>query len=291
MVNLFSFIKQSDQFRKLEVSDLLFVEYTCMEEATKFGIWSDSNYLAFIISGKKMWRSMHSDHVVEKGDILFVKKGANLTHQFFDDEFCAVFFFIPDEFITSFLKRHPNLLSRSGANTSWQDAVLRIKKDPLLYSYCDSVISYLGLPEKPGEELLLHKFDELLMSLCTKKEHQQVADFFASLNSGEDHMLQRIMEDNYAYNLKIDDFAHLCAMSLSKFKVRFKKLYGNTPAAWLKEKKLERARHLLTTSDAPVNQISFECGFESPSHFIRVFKQNYKQTPLQFKQQKLKVPD
>lgn len=42
MINLYSFIKESDSFRKLEVNDLLFVEYTCMQEETKFGIWSDS---------------------------------------------------------------------------------------------------------------------------------------------------------------------------------------------------------------------------------------------------------
>lgn len=53
-----------------------------MQEETKFGIWSDSNYLAFVISGKKMWRSIYHDYVADQGDILFIKKGANLTHQF-----------------------------------------------------------------------------------------------------------------------------------------------------------------------------------------------------------------
>lgn len=57
MVNLYSFIKQNDSFLKLEVNELLFVEYTCVQEETKFGIWSDSNYFAFVTSGKKMWRT------------------------------------------------------------------------------------------------------------------------------------------------------------------------------------------------------------------------------------------
>src|SRR3954447_20160802 len=110
MVNLFSAIKESALYPKLEVDELLFVEYTCMIEETKLGIWSNNNYFAFIASGKKMWRSIYHSYEVNEGDIIFVKKGANLTHQFFGHEFCAIFIFIPDDFIKEFLKRNSALL-------------------------------------------------------------------------------------------------------------------------------------------------------------------------------------
>src|SRR4051812_3505823 len=124
MINLYEAVKGSNLFRKLEVNELLFVEYTCMREETRFGIWSDSNYFAFISSGKKMWKSVYHSYVVNEGDILFIKKGANLTHQFFDDEFCAIFIFIPDEFIKSFLKKNTALLEASPRNPADQDAIL-----------------------------------------------------------------------------------------------------------------------------------------------------------------------
>lgn len=53
MVNLYEIVKENNAFKKLEVNKLLFVEYTCLQEETKFGIWSDSNYFAFILSEKK----------------------------------------------------------------------------------------------------------------------------------------------------------------------------------------------------------------------------------------------
>ena len=106
MINLYSAIKESNLFRKIEVSELLFVEYTCMREETRLGIWSNNNYFAFISSGKKMWRTIYHSYEVNEGDIIFIKKGANLTHQFFDDEFCAIFVFIPDDFIQAFLKKN-----------------------------------------------------------------------------------------------------------------------------------------------------------------------------------------
>jgi AraC-like DNA-binding protein len=51
----------------------------------------------------------------------------------------------------------------------------------------------------------------------------------------------------------------------------------------LELRKLDLARHLLLVSELAVNQISFDCGFEDTSHFIRVFKQKYLLTPNQYR--------
>ena len=76
-------------------------------------------------------------------------------------------------------------------------------------------------------------------------------------------------------------------MSLSTFKRAFKQFYKTTPAAWLKQRKLDLSLHRLLTSDLSISEISFECGFEDTSHFIRVFKEKYKATPHQYRQQRL----
>lgn len=268
----------------MEVNELLFVEYTCMQEETKLGIWSHNNYFAFIASGKKMWKSIYHSYEVDEGDIIFVKKGANITHQFFDDEFCAIFMFIPDDFIKSFLTKNSALLNTSQKNLSDQDAVLRIQPDELLERYYHSIQSYLSLSQKPNEQLVLLKFEELLLSLFSNKKHRHLTDYFISLCQNQEHQMRMVMEENFAYNLKLEDYARLCHMSLSTFKKCFKQYYNNTPALWLKNKKLSLAlQHVLTTY-LSISQISFKCGFEDTSHFIRVFKEKYHLTPLQYRQ-------
>jgi AraC family transcriptional regulator, exoenzyme S synthesis regulatory protein ExsA len=284
MINLYAAVKDSKLFRKMEVSELLFVEYTCMREETKFGIWSNNNYFAFISSGKKMWKSIYHAYEVNEGDIIFVKKGANLTHQFFDDEFCAIFIFIPDDFIKTFLKKNTVLLDASQKDLSGQDAVLRIQQDQLLESYYHSIRSYLSLAEKPNEKLLTLKFEELLLSLFSNEKHRELTDYFISLCQNQAYHLSRVMEENFAYNLKLENYAKLCHMSLSAFKKAFNQHYHTTPAVWLKDKKLELALLRVLSSDISISQISFDCGFEDTSHFIRVFKQKYGLTPLQYRQ-------
>jgi AraC-like DNA-binding protein len=289
MINLYSALKNSSHYNKMEVNELLFVEYTCMREETKFGIWSDNNYFAFISSGKKMWRTMYHSYEVSEGDILFIKKGANLTHQFFDDEFCAIFIFIPDEFIKEFLKKNNALCTASQKDLSGQDSVLHIHNDALLESYHQSVQSYLLLAEKPNKQLLILKFEELLYSLFSNDKHQELTDYFISLCQNQQYQMSRVMEDNFGYNLKLEDYALLCHMSLSTFKKAFKQYFNTTPAAWLLQRKLDLARHKVMTSGLNINQISFECGFEDTSHFIRVFKQKNNLTPLQFRQKHSKA--
>ncbi|HEY4207628.1 MAG TPA: AraC family transcriptional regulator [Puia sp.] len=284
MIDLYSAIRESNLFPKMEVSELLFVEYTCMREETKLGFWSDRNYFAFIASGKKAWRTARSTYEVIGGDILFIKKGANLAHQFFEQEFCAIFIFIPDDFIRGFLRKHSGLTNAPTGDVSGQDTVLRVEADALLNSYGQSIRSYLSLAEKPREELLLLKFEELLLSLFHHDKHRCLADYFLSLTRDEEFHLERIMEANFPYNLTLKDYARLCHMSLTTFKLAFRRHFGSTPAVWLRSRRLELARRKLLGTDMPVQDISLECGFEDTSHFIRVFKSRYEVTPLQYRQ-------
>ncbi|MBS1597433.1 MAG: helix-turn-helix transcriptional regulator [Bacteroidetes bacterium] len=284
MINLYSVIKDNNVFSKMEVNELLFVEYTCMAEDTRFGIWSNNNYFAFISSGKKIWRTTYHSYEVNESDIIFVKKGANLAHQFFDSEFCAIFIFIPDDFIKTFLQKNNGLLRVDQKDLSTQDAVIRVAQDELLESYYHSIRSYLSLSQKPDEKLLLLKFEELLLSLFSNKKHQALTDYFISLCQNSVYHMRCVMEENFSYNLKLENYAQLCHMSISTFKKTFKEYYHTTPASWLKSRKLHLAHQKIISTELHINQISFECGFEDVSHFIRVFKQKYHLTPHQYRQ-------
>ena len=53
---------------------------------------------------------------------------------------------------------------------------------------------------------------------------------------------------------------------------------------WLQNKKLDQANQLLMNTDLSVTHIAADLGFDNVSHFIKIFKQKYKTTPKQFKQ-------
>ena len=65
-----------------------------------------------------------------------------------------------------------------------------------------------------------------------------------------------------------------------------KKLTGRTFSALLQEERCRLAAHKLLHTDAPVEEIIEQVGYKNASFFRRIFRQAYKQTPLQFRQSK-----
>jgi len=283
MVNLYSFIKESNLYPKMEVSDLLFVEYTCMQEENKFGVWSNNNYFAFISSGKKIWKTIHHSYDANDGDILFVKKGANLTHQFFGEKFCAIFIFIPDEFICDVLKNKFQLTKKTTKNFN---TVLPVHKNETLEGFFYSMTPYFNSSKDPDHTLLELKFRELILSVTDNPMNAELIGFFHSLaNEPQSVSLKRVMNDNYCFNLKLEEFAELSNRSLSAFKRDFQKIYNATPGKWLTEKRLTHAMHLLSNMNKTVSETAFESGFENPSHFSRAFKEYFGISPASVKKQ------
>jgi AraC-like DNA-binding protein len=288
MYNFYDAIKGSDGYRKLVVNNLLFVEYTCLTEDEHLGIWSDKNYFAFITAGRKAWQTTFHKYEVREGDVIFVKKGANLTDQSNDTAFCAILVFIPDDFIRLYLNKHGIIGSISTRDLYAQDSVIRVQPNELLQSYSQSVASYFSMSSKPNEALLMLKFEELLLTLFSNKENTMLTDYFLSLRQSQRNHMKTVMEENFSYNLKLRDFARLCHMSLSGFKNAFRQYFGSSPARWLRNKKIEHAYQQVMNTDAPISQVAFDCGFEDTSHFIRVFKQKFDITPFQMRLRQLK---
>jgi transcriptional regulator GlxA family with amidase domain len=61
----------------------------------------------------------------------------------------------------------------------------------------------------------------------------------------------------------------------------FGKFLNTSPKKYSMELRLERARHLLIQTEAPVIEIALACGFESAGHFSRVYRAAYGVAPGQ----------
>lgn len=71
----------------------------------------------------------------------------------------------------------------------------------------------------------------------------------------------------------VASLARRCHMSMRTFARRFRAATGTTPAAWLTRERIRHVQRLLETTDAPVEVIANQAGFDSPAamrvHFIR----------------------
>ena len=284
MVNLHDFIVKSNQFRKFEVADLLFVEYTCLVDESRSEIWSHTNYFAFVLGGKKMWKTSKNEHMIKNRDLIFVKKGATSVYQYFEEKFYVLFVFIPDNFIVDVIKKH-GIKSRKVKLPSMEeiDKVIVLNPNEIFSAYFDSLLLYFQQANPPSTELLNTKLEELILSILQYGTNPELTQYFSEVCSNANLSMQQVMETNFHKNLSLREFARLCARSLSVFKRDFSTLYGSSPGKWLTEKRLEYSKYLLEITAKDIDEVILESGFTNMSHYIRVFKERFGITPFQFR--------
>jgi len=275
-------LKYPDYSRQFNCGDSLITAFNCPLEArlmkNRFtDLWSQNNYIFYVIDGRKIWHTIHGSYDLKKGSCVFVKKGASIIEQFFDIGFCLILFFIPDKFICETLKSKSVPITKT---VEEYGTLIQLNADKTLETFFLSMSSYFAGTKEPDKGLLELKFRELILTLADDPHNAQLISYFCSLmNEPQSVSLQRVMEDNFCFNLKIEQYAELCNRSLSAFKRDFQKIMRTSPGKWLLEKRLSHARLLLSNTVKTVNEIAFESGFENASHFTRSFKERYHATP------------
>ena len=164
------------------------------------------------------------------------------------------------------------------------DPLIPIHNSTAAEAYFLSLMPYFRHSYQPDPLLLELKFRELVLLIAENPANEQLLSWFCSLIHEPQVILQRVMEDNFCFNLKLEDYARLSARSLSAFKRDFISLFNTSPGKWLLNKRLHHARHLLISHAKTVAEAAFESGFENPSHFSRVFKQKFGSSPVNVKE-------
>jgi len=269
--------------QRLTVGESLFTMYNCRLQNRVEEIWSHHNYIVYVAEGRKIWHTSHGSFDLREGSCVFVRKGAAIVEQFFDTEFCFFLFFIPDEFIYDVLKSKSKPIYKSAKTF---DPVISIENSTAVHAYFQSMLPYFDDERQHDQSLLELKFRELILIVADNPANNELLSYFCSLLKEPQHVsLQRVMEENFSFNLKMEEFAKLSSKSLSAFKRDFIKIFDTSPGKWLLEKRLNHSFHLLSNLGKTVSEASFESGFESPSHFSRAFRQRFGTSPTSLKQQ------
>ena len=91
--------------------------------------------------------------------------------------------------------------------------------------------------------------------------------------------LEYMNEYFYDSNISLGEVSQIADLSKFHFIRQFKKLFGITPAYYLKIKRINKAKKLLL-QNTPLSQISYECGFFDQSHFTKTFKEFFGYPPM-----------
>ncbi|MBE9028221.1 helix-turn-helix transcriptional regulator [filamentous cyanobacterium LEGE 11480] len=130
--------------------------------------------------------------------------------------------------------------------------------------------------------------DSMAIALSTHLHHRYGQRRFPAprgkLAQWQVKQLRDYIQANLAGDLTIDRLATLVQLSPGYFATLFKRTFGNTPYQYVLQCRMQRAQELLRASDLPIVQIADRVGFQTQSHFTRLFRQQVGMTPRQYRQ-------
>ena len=111
------------------------------------------------------------------------------------------------------------------------------------------------------------------------REDSHVSDKrFNSIKTGIE-----LIESDLTGERSVDEIAEICGVSGGCFRRLFREYAGKTPVEYRNEMRLERAKNMLSSSNASVESVAEALGYESSAYFCRVFKKALGITPTEYR--------
>jgi AraC-like DNA-binding protein len=133
---------------------------------------------------------------------------------------------------------------------------------------------------QPPELLLAENAMERVLLLALREhglQNQQIPD----------ERIQRVVahiDGRLGEELPVEELARVAGLSPSRFAHLFRQFTGLAPMKFLEIHRIERAKHLLLTTDLPVQEIGLICGLPNAQHFSVRFRGLTGQSPSAFRQ-------
>lgn len=145
-------------------------------------------------------------------------------------------------------------------------------------SLFESVMPYFESATKPSEEILRLKMTEGVYVLLNTDKNLY-ASLFDFVDPWKIDILD-FLNQNYMYDLTMEEIARYTGRSLATFKRDFRKISELSPQKWIIRRRLEAAHELIRSGRKKVTEICFDVGFKNLSHFSRVYKEMYSHSPI-----------
>lgn len=238
----------------------------------------EEHLLLFVLQGTYAVRYGEQEYILEKNQMVLLNKSIVVEYDKSGDPENGnisecIMFFLKDDFLREFVRKVD--LPVKQAEELPPISVRNVNQ--LLLGFIQSLIPYFSEPDQIDAGLIKIKMLELLYGIThtDRKLLQQILQ----LNQQVHRDISQVLEENYMSPVSINDLAYLSGRSLSSFKRDFKSIYNIPPSMWIRERRLKKAKELLSKTEMSVTDVCYTIGFENAAHFSRVYKSRYGHPP------------
>ena len=231
--------------------------------------WHDCFELELILSGKATQILNGKKYELQAGDIYLL----NPTdfHEFIiheETEIINVMIaddIVDEKLLYSFLNFNKNILFR-----------LDEEEFKSVHFLLELAISEFNKGESGFYQFTKNIIECIFITLLRKSDVYKEED--KELPENAVHKALLYMHGHFRENPSMEEVAGLCGFNPCYFSSLFHKVTSSTYKEYITNLKLEYAKKLALSSSLSVTEICFSSGFNSLSHFLREYKNKYRQT-------------
>ncbi len=271
-------MNSSGELITVNYSDIFFSYYFSKDR--KCNQMIREHYLIYIFSGEYHIEKGDKRTIVRPGECVFLRRDVRLnTYKVTkaDEPFRGIFMTFKRAFLRDFFKNLPE--DSIPKNTEkFKDSVIKMPASADVVGLFRSMTAYLDASVKPSEEMMRLKLMEGVYSLLNidKRFFPTLFDFTEPWKID----LLEFIEQNYSYDLSLEEIASFTGRSLSTFKRDFKKISEQTPQKWIVQRRLMAAKEMIRQHpNKKIKDIYMDVGFKNESHFYYAYKKQFGVAP------------
>jgi len=235
--------------------------------------------MAYVYSGELILEEEDSRTVVHKGECVFLRRDNRVKmnkQPFGEEQFQGIFMIFKRNFLRDFFQNLDKKELPLEAEKH-KPSVIKLPRAADIESLFHSMTPYFDSDKEPAKELMQLKLHEGVYSLLSidKRYYPALFDFTEPWKID----IMDYLEDNYMFDLSVEQIAGFTGRSLASFKRDFKKISLLPPQKWLMDKRLKVAHDKIRNENRKVSDVYLEVGFKNLSHFSSAYKKQYGVAP------------
>lgn len=136
-----------------------------------------------------------------------------------------------------------------------------------------------------GYEIIVRNYLSYAWLLIVQEAEQKLNEKRVSKKAGDDRLKEMMLfiQSHYMEKISLTDIAYAANISNREALRAFSNVLHTTPFTYLIDYRIRMATTRLKETDEQITEISYNCGFSSPSYFGKIFHEKMNCTALEYR--------